>query len=175
MNSGGYNTTRCGRTRRSATGPRRQGPIALFYYQNRFQGPRLWCRLSLLRERGYGEMRGDEAIFQHPKSWFLWIRYSRKGKLYRESTGTVDPKQAAKKLKDEVAEIRLDKAGKVVFVPNTQLRVRNLLDALEAYYRINQSKGPCADQVSPETSSGDSRRIPSPRPYARYCGLVHRN
>ena len=86
-------------------------------------------------------MRGDGAIVQHPKSRFLWIRYSRKGKLYRESTGTVDPKQAAKKLKDKVAEIRLDKAGKVVFVPNTQLRVRNLLDALEAYYRINQVKG----------------------------------
>ena len=29
-------------------GPRRRGPITLSYYQNRFHGPRLRCRLSLL-------------------------------------------------------------------------------------------------------------------------------
>ncbi len=83
-------------------------------------------------------MRGDGAVFKHPRSKFLWIRYSHRGKLYRETTGTVDPKKAAKLLKQKLAGIAADKHGIAEFVPNSQLRVRDLLDALEADYKLRE-------------------------------------
>ena len=87
-------------------------------------------------------MKGDGKIYQHPKSRFLWMQYFYRGKRCRESTGETDPKKAAKKLKDKLAEIRMDKTGKVDFVPNNQLRVRDLLDALEADYKLREVKSP---------------------------------
>jgi hypothetical protein len=85
-------------------------------------------------------MRGNGAVFKHPRSRFLWIRYSCKGKLYRESSGTDDPKKATKKLKQELAEVMADRHGISDFVPNSQLRVRDLLDALAADYDLRQVK-----------------------------------
>ena len=83
-------------------------------------------------------MRGEGKLFQHPRSRFIWMQYCHNGKVYRESTGEIDDKKARKKLNDKLAEIRLDKTGKVDFVPNSQLRIRDLLDALEADYRLRQ-------------------------------------
>lgn len=85
-------------------------------------------------------MRGEGKIFKHPRSRFLWMRYSCRGKLYRESTGTDDPKKAAKKLKQKLAEVMADRHGITDFVPNSQLRVRDLLDALEADYKLRGAK-----------------------------------
>ena len=90
--------------------------------------------------------RGEGRVYQHPKSQFLWMRYFYRGKLYRESTQETTPRQAARKLKDKLAEIRLDRAGKVDFVPNSQLRVENLLDALEADYKLREVKSLAAVQ-----------------------------
>jgi len=91
-------------------------------------------------------MRGDGKIYQHPKSRFLWMQYFAKGKLYRESTEETDPKKATKKLGDKIAEIRLDKAGKADFIPNSRLRVCDLLDALEADYKLREVKSLAAIQ-----------------------------
>ena len=85
-------------------------------------------------------MRGEGKLFQHPRSRFIWMQYCHNGKVYRESTGEIDDKKARKKLNDKLAEIRLDKTGKVDFAPNSQLRIRDLLDALEADYRLRQIK-----------------------------------
>ena len=87
-------------------------------------------------------MKGDGKIYQHPKSRFLWMQYFYKGKRCRESSGETEPKKAARKLKDRLAEIRMDRTGKVDFVPNSQLRVRDLLDALEGDYKLREVKSP---------------------------------
>jgi integrase len=68
------------------------------------------------------------------------MQYCHSGKIYRESTGETDEKRAKKRLSEKLAEIRLDRVGKFDFVPNSQLRVRDLLDALEADYRLRKIK-----------------------------------
>ncbi len=59
-------------------------------------------------------MRGDGRIYQHPKSRFLWMRYSHMGKLYRETTGEINPKKAAKKLKIKIAELEQSKLKQLI-------------------------------------------------------------
>jgi integrase len=81
-----------------------------------------------------------KGIFKHPKSKFLHMRYFFQGKPRAESTGETDPKKALEKRKDRLAELRMDKAKKLDFVPNTQLRVSDLLDSLEADFRLRQVK-----------------------------------
>jgi hypothetical protein len=66
------------------------------------------------------------------------MQYGHKGRLYRESTGETDERKALRKLRDKLAEIRLNRIGKVDFVPNCRLRVEDLLDALEADFRLRQ-------------------------------------
>ena len=77
-----------------------------------------------------------KGIFRHAKSKFLHMRYFFAGKPRRESTFETDPKKAARKLKDKLAELRMDKAGKLDFIPNTRITVAELLDALQADYRL---------------------------------------
>ena len=80
-----------------------------------------------------GTVKLPKGIFKHPKSKFLHMRYFFQGKPRAESTGETDPKKALKRRKDRLAELRMDKAGKLDFVPNTQFRVRDLLDSLEHF------------------------------------------
>ena len=49
--------------------------------------------------------RGTGSVYRPAKSRFLWIKYSKHGKPYRESTGTTDQRKAANLLQSRLAEI----------------------------------------------------------------------
>ena len=87
-------------------------------------------------------MRGDGKVFRHPRSQFLWIRYSVRGKLYRESTEETEWKRAERFLRSRLAEVGADRLGLKKFVGPKQdkVRVGELLDALEADYRLREVK-----------------------------------
>jgi hypothetical protein len=72
-----------------------------------------------------------------PDSNKWWIKYSRNGKPYRESTNTTERRKAERLLKQRLAEIV---TGSFVG-PNTErVRVEDLWDDVERDYRINERK-----------------------------------
>ena len=87
-------------------------------------------------------MRGDGKVFRHPKSKFLWVRYSVRGKLFRESTEETEWKRAERFLRHRLSEIGADRLGLKKFVGPKQdkVLVKEILDALEADYRLREVK-----------------------------------
>ena len=81
--------------------------------------------------------KGTGCIFMRPDSNKWWIKYSRNGKPYRESTNSTNRRKAEKMLKLRLAEIATD-----TFVgPHTErVRVEDLWDDVEREYRINGRK-----------------------------------
>jgi integrase len=103
-------------------------------------------------------MRGNGRIFKRPNSTVWWIAYCHRGKEIRESaanaireaterkhgkiTDEETRKAAEKLLKHRLKEIAADSLGVKTFVGPAQERVTvgELLDALEADYRLRQVK-----------------------------------
>jgi integrase len=83
-------------------------------------------------------MRGQGAVYRRPNSRCLWIRYSLRGKLYRESTGTEDQKHAEKFLRHRLKEVGADQLGARKFIgPKAdKVSVGELLEALDKDYSI---------------------------------------
>jgi integrase len=88
--------------------------------------------------------RGNGRIFDRKRSPFLWCAYHLRGKEYRESTGTADPKQAEKFLKRRLKEVGADQIGAAAFVGPVQerVKVRELLNALEEDYKLRGKASP---------------------------------
>ena len=55
-------------------------------------------------EHPYRRHRGEGSIYSRPRSPFLWIKYYKAGKPIRESTRTADFAQAARFLRQRLAE-----------------------------------------------------------------------
>jgi integrase len=67
-----------------------------------------------------------------------WIRYWRRGRQFRESSGSTDPAVAQKKLDKRVKEIWAERQGLQAFVPKAEkVYVDELLDELEKDYKLN--------------------------------------
>jgi integrase len=83
-------------------------------------------------------MRGNGRIVARKGTASLWAAYYLRGKEYRESTGTADPKKAAMFLKRRLREVGADQIGARSFVGPQKERVKisALLDALEADYKL---------------------------------------
>lgn len=85
-------------------------------------------------------MRGTGRVFKRTNSAFWWIAYCHRGKEIRESSGSLDRKDAEKLLKQRLKEIGADSLGLKAFVGPQQdrLTVGELLDALEADLRLRE-------------------------------------
>lgn len=73
------------------------------------------------------------GIFKRKDSKFYWCRYSYRGRNYRESTGEVDEKKAAKYLRDRLDQVGADKIGARKFVGPGADRIvmQELFDSLK--------------------------------------------
>src|SRR5262245_23144253 len=89
----------------------------------------------------YGS-RGDGSLFLRKGSANWLYQYFWKGTLHEESTGTTDLKKARKFVKDRREKSAADRQGLRRYVPASQQKVTvsQLLDSLEADYRIRQRK-----------------------------------
>src|SRR5579885_2364421 len=85
--------------------------------------------------------RGSGSIFQNgSKTW--WIKFSERGIVHRESSGSTDYKDAEKLLKRRLAEVLTQ-----IYVARTNIRVDELIEDLFAEYREKQHKSlPSAEQ-----------------------------
>ena len=79
-----------------------------------------------LQERRH---RGEGSVFNRPRSPFLWIKYHKAGKPIRESTRTGDFAQAARLLRQRLAEAESN--------PNEGPRIEQLANDLFRDYSIN--------------------------------------
>ena len=79
-----------------------------------------------------------------PRGSVLWIAYSLRGREFRESAKTDDPKKAERFLKHRVKETGADSIGAKPFVPpqSQRLTVNELLDALERDLRLRGKSSP---------------------------------
>jgi integrase len=74
--------------------------------------------------------RGEGSIYSRPCSPFLWIKYHKAGKPIRESTRTRDFREAARFLRQRLAEVESN--------PADGPRIDELADELFRDYRINE-------------------------------------
>ena len=81
--------------------------------------------------------KGTGSVFQRPDSDVWWIKYSRNGKPYRESTKTTDKRKADKLLKVRLAEIT---SGTFAGPQVERVRIEDLADDFLRDYRINGKK-----------------------------------
>lgn len=81
--------------------------------------------------------KGTGCLYQRPDSPVWWIKYSRYGKAYRESTHTADKNKAGKILKNRLAEIT---TGTFVGPQAERVRVEELASDFLREYRINGRK-----------------------------------
>lgn len=81
--------------------------------------------------------KGEGCIYRRPDSPVLWMKYSRNGKTYRESTKTDNEELAGKKLKKRLAEII---TGTFVGPQTERIRVDELAQDFLREYRINGRK-----------------------------------
>jgi integrase len=81
--------------------------------------------------------KGTGCIFMRPDSNKWWIKYSRNGKPYRESTNSTNRRKAEKMLKLRLAEIA---TGTFVGPHTERVRIEDLWDDVEREYRINGRK-----------------------------------
>jgi integrase len=88
--------------------------------------------------------RGTGRIFSRKGSTILWCAYYLRGKEYRESTGEAEPNKAEKFLKRRLKEVGADQIGAKVFVGPQQerMKISELLDALEADYKVDGKDSP---------------------------------
>lgn len=80
--------------------------------------------------------RGDGRIYQ--RGQILWVCYYLRGKQFRESTQTNDPKAADKFLRKRLKEVHADEIGARTFTtPKAcRLTVHDLLEALKADFEL---------------------------------------
>lgn len=90
------------------------------------------------RERGRGR------IFRRKDCSDLWCAYCLRGKEFRQSTGTSDPKLAEKFLNRKLREVAADQINARVFITPAQekVRVSALLDALQTSFKIDGKASP---------------------------------
>ncbi len=81
--------------------------------------------------------KGEGCIYQRPDSPVFWMKYSRNGKSYRESTKTTSEDKAGKMLKRRLAEII---TGTFVGPQTERVRVDELAEDFLREYRINGRK-----------------------------------
>ena len=81
--------------------------------------------------------KGTGSIFQRPDSDVWWIKYSRNGKPYRESTKTTNKEKAKRMLKVRLAEIV---SGAFAGPQVEKVRVEELAEDFLRDYRINGKK-----------------------------------
>jgi hypothetical protein len=79
-------------------------------------------------------MRGNGRVFLRGETW--WIAYCLRGKEYRQSAKTQDPKVAEKFLRGRLKEVHADEIGARPFTTPkaTRLTLHDLLEALRADY-----------------------------------------
>lgn len=89
-------------------------------------------------------MRGNGRVFQRKGSEFWWCAYYLRGKEYRESTHEADAKRAEAFLRRRLKHVGADQIGAKAFVGPQQERIKasDLLDALEADYRLRGKNSP---------------------------------
>jgi len=81
--------------------------------------------------------RGTGCVYQRPNSPFLWIKYSRNGRDFKESTQTTNKRKAEAFLRTRLAEIA---TGTFTGPETERVRVDELADDLLRDYRINGRK-----------------------------------
>ena len=108
-------------------------------------------------------MRGNGRIFRRPNSPFWWIAYYLRSREYRESSHSTDEKKAQRLLKYRMREVGADRIGAQAFVgpSKERVRVRELLDALEADYKLrNQHTKQVVAHLKPiREAFGDRRGV----------------
>src|SRR5262245_249357 len=84
--------------------------------------------------------RGDGTI--HLRGGTYWIRYWRRGKEFRESSGSKLEKDANKLLDRRLKEIWAERRGLSAFNPKAEkIYVEALLDGLEKDYKLRSRRG----------------------------------
>src|SRR5215472_16246420 len=100
----------------------------------------LWPKCVLMERRFEGELkmrdRGTGSIYRRPASRFYQIKFSRDGRVYRESTGTDRVTEAKAILQD-----RLSKLNQGMYSSDAKkVRVSELVDSVMSDYRVNGKK-----------------------------------
>jgi|SRR5271170_7695206 len=81
--------------------------------------------------------KGTGSVYQRPDSPVWWLKYSRHGKAYRESSQTTDKRKAEKQLRSRLAQI----ATNTFAGPQAErIKVQELADDLIREYKINARK-----------------------------------
>lgn len=81
--------------------------------------------------------KGTGCVYMRAGTSVWWIKYSRRGKAYSESSGTTDKKKALQKLRLRIAEIS---TGSFQGPQVERIRVSELAEDLLREYRINNRK-----------------------------------
>jgi hypothetical protein len=81
--------------------------------------------------------RGTGSIYQPKHSRFLWVKYYRNGKPYRESTHLTDERKAQKFLQNRLGEIS---TGHFYGPAVEKIRVSELAEDMFRDYRVNGHK-----------------------------------
>jgi integrase len=81
--------------------------------------------------------KGTGSIYQRPDSAVFWLKYSRHGKPYRESSQTTDRRKAERMLKVRLSEIT---AGTFIGPQAERIKVVELAEDFLREYRINERK-----------------------------------
>jgi hypothetical protein len=81
--------------------------------------------------------KGTGSIYQRPDSAVFWLKYSRHGKPYRESSGTTDRRKAERMLKVRLSEIT---TGTFIGPQSEKIKVAELAEDFLREYRINERK-----------------------------------
>ena len=81
--------------------------------------------------------KGTGSIYQRPDSAVYWLKYSRHGKPYRESSRTTDKRKAERMLKVRLSEIT---TGTFIGPQAEKIKVSELADDFLREYRINERK-----------------------------------
>jgi hypothetical protein len=81
--------------------------------------------------------KGTGSIYQRPDSTVYWLKYSRHGKPYRESSQTTDRRKAERMLKVRLSEIT---TGTFIGPQAEKIKVSELAEDFLREYRINERK-----------------------------------
>src|SRR5271155_5227095 len=81
--------------------------------------------------------KGTGSVYQRPDSPVWWLKYSRHGRAYRESSQTTDKRKAEKMLRNRLAEIA---TGAFAGPQAERVRVQELAEDMIRDYRINARK-----------------------------------
>ena len=81
--------------------------------------------------------KGTGCVFKRPDSAVFWLKYSKDGKPYRESSGFTDRQKAEKRLKVRLSEIT---AGTFIGPQSEKIKVAELAEDFLREYRINERK-----------------------------------